>query len=380
KLTLVHGCYWKKCSFCDVTLDYIGRYELSPIKILVDRIEKIVRETKQTGFHFVDEAAPPNLLKELAIELIKRKIAISWWTNIRFEKSFSDDLCFLLAKSGCIAVSGGLEVASDRLLEKMKKGVTVEQVASVTNAFTNAGIMVHAYLMFGFPTQTEQETIDSLERVRQLFEAGIIHSGFWHRFSLTAHSPIAKNPEEFEVKIIGPKKGTFAWNDLVHEDAKGCKHGFYAKGLEKAIFNFMHGIGFDKELDFWFDFKVPKPKVQKNLVQKSLLQLQKTDLEKFQSKVLWLGNLPEIEFYFVETKRKKMTKAKLTFFERAEDFQLKVSEEVGKWLLEILAEAVPESEKFLSLKDLSETFPNNFTEFLASETWEILREKGLVLV
>ncbi len=66
KLTVAHGCYWKKCSFCDVSLDYIGRYETATAEKLADRIQQIVEETGQTGFHFVDEAAPPKALKALA--------------------------------------------------------------------------------------------------------------------------------------------------------------------------------------------------------------------------------------------------------------------------------------------------------------------------
>src|SRR5258706_1394048 len=209
KLTVAHGCYWKKCSFCDVTLDYISRFDAISASTLVDRIETIVDETKQTGFHFVDEAAPPKALKALAAELKKRQLAISWWGNIGFEKSFTRKLCKELADTGCIAVSGGLEVASDRLLNLMKKGVSVEQVASVTRAFSDAGILVHAYLMYGFPTQTVQETVDALEYVRQLFEAGCIQSGFFHRFTCTVHSPVGKNPEYYGVTLLPLPKISF---------------------------------------------------------------------------------------------------------------------------------------------------------------------------
>ena len=201
KLTVAHGCYWKKCSFCDVSLDYISRYDAASAETLVDRIEAIVAETGQTGFHFVDEAAPPKSLKALAAELDRRRMAISWWGNIRFEKSFTPALCRQLADSGCIAISGGLEVASDRLLALMKKGVSVEQVARVTRGFTDAGILVHAYLMYGFPTQTVQDTVDALEYVRQLFAAGCIQSGFWHRFACTVHSPVGRDPAAYGVTL-----------------------------------------------------------------------------------------------------------------------------------------------------------------------------------
>lgn len=270
KLTVAHGCYWKKCSFCDVSLDYISRYENATATELVNRIEQIVAETGQTGFHFVDEAAPPKALKALALELIARNVSISWWGNIRFEKSFTPELCQLLADSGCIAVSGGLEVASDRLLNLMKKGVSVEQVARVTKGFTDAGVLVHAYLMYGFPTQTVQDTVDALEYVRQLFAEGCIQSGYFHRFACTVHSPVGKNPEEYGIQLKPLPQGTFAKNDIGFIDPTGVDHAALGEGLNRALYNYMHGIGLDQNVRSWFDQKVPRPTVQKNFIEQAL--------------------------------------------------------------------------------------------------------------
>ncbi len=273
KLTVAHGCYWKKCSFCDVSLDYISRYETASASLLVDRIEQIVAETGQTGFHFVDEAAPPKILKALAEELIRRKVLISWWGNIRFEKTFTPELALLLAKSGCIAMSGGLEVASDRLLNLMKKGVSVEQVAQVTKGFSDAGILVHAYLMYGFPTQTVQETVDALEYVRQLFENGCIQSGFFHRFTCTVHSPVGKNPEEYGISLIPLPPVSFAKNDIAFIDPTGVDHDALGVGLKKAIYNFMHGVGLEQDVRTWFEhgeMVIPKSKVSRKKIAKIL--------------------------------------------------------------------------------------------------------------
>lgn len=271
KLTVAHGCYWKKCSFCDVSLDYISRYETASASLLVDRIEAIVAETGQTGFHFVDEAAPPKILKALAEELIRRKVIISWWGNIRFEKTFTPELCELLAQSGCIAMSGGLEVASDRLLDLMKKGVSVEQVAQVTKGFSDAGILVHAYLMYGFPTQTVQETVDSLEYVRQLFENGCIQSGFFHRFTCTAHSPVGLDPEAYGIELVPLPPISFAKNDVAFIDSAGVDHDLLGIGLKKAIYNFMHGVGFEEDAHKWFDIQsIPKTSVGRNKIAKVL--------------------------------------------------------------------------------------------------------------
>ena len=283
KLTVAHGCYWKKCSFCDVSLDYISRYETASASLLVDRIEQIVAETGQTGFHFVDEAAPPKALKALAEELIRRKVHISWWGNIRFEKTFTPELAELLAESGCIAMSGGLEVASDRLLKLMKKGVSVEQVAQVTKGFSEAGILVHAYLMYGFPTQTVQDTVDALEYVRQLFENGCIQSGFFHRFACTVHSPVGLNPEEYGIELIPLPPVTFGKNDIGFIDPTGVDHDLLGLGLKKAIYNYMHGIGLEEDVRTWFQdalnehsngkrsaLKFPKSSVPRHQIEKAL--------------------------------------------------------------------------------------------------------------
>ena len=273
KLTVAHGCYWKKCSFCDVSLDYISRYETASASLLVDRIEQIVAETGQTGFHFVDEAAPPKALKALAEELIRRKVVISWWGNIRFEKTFTPQVAELLAQSGCIAMSGGLEVASDRLLNLMKKGVSVEQVAQVTKGFSDAGILVHAYLMYGFPTQTVQETVDALEYVRQLFESGCIQSGFFHRFICTVHSPVGLNPQEYGIELVPLPEITFAKNDVAFIDPTGVDHDALGQGLKKAIYNYMHGVGFELKAHSWFDglgMAIPKTTVAHNFIENAL--------------------------------------------------------------------------------------------------------------
>ncbi|RYY59727.1 MAG: radical SAM protein, partial [Chitinophagaceae bacterium] len=261
KLTMAHGCYWGKCTFCDISLDYIKLYEPIAASLLADRMEQMMKQTGQNGFHFVDEAAPPALMRALALEIIRRKLTLSWWANVRFEKSFTRDLCLLLKRSGCIAISGGLEVASDRLLEMIRKGITVAQVAQVNKHFTEAGIMVHAYLMYGFPTQTEQETIDSLEMVRQMFAAGVLQSAFWHLFTMTTHSPVGMQPEKFKVRRQSALVGAFANNDLVHIDELGADHETFAFGLKKSLFNYMHGIGLNEPLQKWFDCKVPKPSV-----------------------------------------------------------------------------------------------------------------------
>jgi Radical SAM superfamily len=270
KLTVAHGCYWKKCSFCDVSLDYISRYDAATAETLADRVQAIVAETGQTGFHLVDEAAPPKSLKALAAELQRRQLNISWWGNIRFEKSFTPALCRQLADSGCIAISGGLEVASDRLLNLMKKGVSVDQVARVTHAFSDAGILVHAYLMYGFPTQTVHDTVDALEYVRQLFANGCIQSGFFHRFACTVHSPVGQRPPDYGVTLLPLPPVSFAKNDIGFVDPTGVDHDALGVALKKALYNYMHGLGLEEDVRSWFSGNVPRTRVHRQRIARAL--------------------------------------------------------------------------------------------------------------
>ena len=300
KMTLAHGCYWHRCAFCDTSLDYIKRYEPLLVTDVVNKIEKLIKETGNHSFHFVDEAAPPALLKNMAIELIRRKISITWWTNIRFEKSFKPDLCRLLAKSGCIAISGGLEVASDSLLNIIDKGVTVEQVSSVAGALSSAGILVHTYLMYGFPGQTEQEIIDALENVRQLFDLGLIDSAFWHQFALTAHSPVGLNPEKFGIKVTGPIEGSFARNDLEYSTNSNYDPSKYSQGLKSALANYMVGKELQKPIQNWFSFKTPKTTVKKQYIQKLMLENRQILDIHDSSRFLWTGSRLSYQNGFIE--------------------------------------------------------------------------------
>jgi hypothetical protein len=382
KLTMAHGCYWGKCTFCDISLDYIKVYEPATAMLLADRVEELIEKTGERGFHFVDEAAPPALMKAFALEIIKRDITITWWANIRFEKSFTSDLCMLLKSSGCVAISGGLEVASDRLLKLIDKGVTVEQVARVTHDFTEAGIMVHAYLMYGYPTQTTQETIDSLEMVRQMFELGTMQSGFWHQFALTAHSPVGLNPEEFGV-TPQLKEITFANNDIEFKDKTGIDHGKFSFGLKKSLFNYMHGICFDFPLDEWFEFKVPKTKVEPHFIQDSLEAVDEDFSVKANGKVYWLGGEPEI---FEKTKTKRgdtWSLMELVFHDNVGTFEITLDLDHGQWLVEMLPKLSPKNEKSFSFSELKTHFEGGFEDFELfwfSKPVGVLRESGLILV
>jgi hypothetical protein len=383
KLTMAHGCYWGKCTFCDISLDYIKIYEPVAASLICDRMEQMIAATGFNGFHFVDEAAPPSLMKALSLEILTRKLNVAWWTNVRFEKSFTQDLCYLLKAAGCIAVSGGLEVASDRLLQLIQKGITVAQVAKVNKHFTEAGIMVHAYLMYGFPTQTAQETIDSLEMVRQLFEAGILQSAFWHQFAMTAHSPVGLAPEKFGVKSVIPFTPTFADNDVVHEDPTGTEHELFSDGLKKSLHNYMHAVGFDIPLYKWFEHKVPKTTVAPDYIRSVLMEPEAVNASA-NAKVVFIGPIPAIE-YFVKTKKgSSWSMASLRFESNTKTIAISVPDTQGKWLYELLQKIHIDQPKKYTLQEIKADYEaaglEHFELFWDNKPINGLNKAGLLSV
>jgi hypothetical protein len=358
KITLAHGCYWRKCSFCDVNLDYIQHYETRSVAHLVDEMERLIAQTGQRGFHFVDEAAPPKVLAKLALELLRRNLGVTLWGNIRFEKAFTPDLCRLLAAAGLVAVTGGLEVASDRLLERIRKGVTVEQVARCAGAFREAGVMVHAYLMYGFPTQTAQETIDAMELVRQLFAADLVNSAFWHRFVLTRHAPIHDEAAAFGVQLPATGK-RFATNDLPHLDPTGADHDAFDDGLVASLHAWMQGHELDRPVHSWFD-AAPRTTEPADRIARAL-----DEPAPVGARLVWLGGLPLVEQYGVQ-------------LHSSEGSDLVPCTEPERDWLEATLDAARPDQPSLRWADAVAAYPGDWAVFAAR--WERVRELGAVLI
>lgn len=377
KVTVAHGCYWKRCAFCDVSLDYIKRYEPASTTVLLDRIETLIAETGETGFHFVDEAAPPARLVDLALALLERGRVISWWGNIRFEASFTSDVSRLLAASGCIAVSGGLETASDRLLALMDKGVTVAQAARAAHNLTRAGIMVHAYLIYGFPTETTQETIDALERVRQFFEADLLQSAYWHRFTATVHSPVGRSPSTYGITIDPPAGRTFARNDVVHRDPRAGDLDALGRGLARAVYHYMHGMGVDDEVPGWFEARMPRPKVKATAVRNVLEATEAAETDPA-ARLVWIGGRAQVE-------PGARGRTALALYGRPTVTRVPLREALAGWLEAWIGAASLRGRggrPSPTLGEMAATYPGpgSFTEWSEGRAWRTIRRAGLLIV
>lgn len=371
KLVLAHGCYWAKCAFCDTALDYIGRFDSAGGRQAADWMDEAALQTGSSGFHFVDEAAPPKLLKELSLELLRRGRKYTWWTNIRLEPAFTADLCRLMAAAGCIAVSGGLEAASDRLLALVNKGVTVEEAVATLRNFDRAGIMVHAYLMYGIPTQTMQETVDALETVRQMFRAELVGSAFWHRYAMTVHSPSGKNPETYKVKIKDEHPNSFANNEISFTEKRDYDIDAAGRALERSLAAYMAGMELDKPAHKWFGQRAPRTSVEETLVADLLIKPDASRLFDPEARCLWTGS------------ESRQTEGGVMLCSRTGGKMLRLGEAESSFVVETCGRCgigMP-AVTFGSLSERwAECCEGSFLAFYHSKKWDVLRDYGMLQI
>ncbi|MDY3979488.1 MAG: cobalamin-dependent protein [Tidjanibacter sp.] len=369
KIMLAHGCYHHRCAFCDTSLDYIRCYDPLSATQVVDQMESIAKTTGSYCFHFVDEAAPPKLLKDVALEILRRGKRFSWWTNIRFEKAYTGDLCELLARSGCIAVSGGLEVASDRLLGVIDKGIDIEQATIAMRNFYYAGIMVHTYLMYGLPTETLQESIDALEVVRQMFRAELIGSAFWHRYAMTVHSPSGIEPEHFGVRRKDRLSNPFANNEVAFAENRGYSLDEVGDALTLSLANYLVGEGLEKPVNKWFEHKVPPTSIAPSLITDHLIKPDRCRIYDPSARIVWLGG------------DAALTDEGLLVRTSSEQREVKLPEEEAEFMASIM-EQVGNLDETYSFGDIEEVWQKNFErpfiEFYSSKKWDQMRRMGLL--
>jgi radical SAM superfamily enzyme YgiQ (UPF0313 family) len=265
KAYLAHGCYWAQCTFCDTTLDYIRSYRKPDPAALYRHLRDQADHTGVRGIHLVDEAAPPASLLRLALlNLADRGPPLSFWGNIRFEPAFTPDTAAILAAGGLTGVSGGIEVAAEAAFKRMHKGLSLDILVRCCAAFKEAGILIHAYLIYGYWDQDEQELIDSAEVLRQCFAEGLLDSAFWHPFVLTRHSGLYAAPPPGLNPILPPDSAPrFALNDLSFTGEARFRP--YGEALDHLLARWTAGDT-SSPVTSAFPFKVPPPAVAPRLV------------------------------------------------------------------------------------------------------------------
>jgi hypothetical protein len=215
------GCYYRKCTFCNLHLDH-RNFRLRKTKLLMEDIRSLSQKYHTQCFFFTDESVPINKLRDISQSLLESQLDIKWMGGVRFENALDGDLLAKMSKSGCQKLVFGLESYNQRVLDLMKKGTSTDVVKRILNECLKAGISFHLYTIVGFPTETEEEALETLDFVLQgkyLTSPGF--SCLPSLFGMEKDSPITHNPAEYGLRSIMAPRGEDLGLGYFYEVEKG---------------------------------------------------------------------------------------------------------------------------------------------------------------
>lgn len=195
------GCYWGACAFCTHFHTYGNDYRTLQDVGLARHIRALQAQHDCDHFYFVDESLAPSKARAFAQLFIQEALHICWGTEIRFERALTDDTLSVMARSGCRALSFGLESGSQRVLDRMQKGILVADIHRILEGCERFGIAAHAMCIIGFPGETQAECAETIQLVeRNRHRLALL--GF-SPFTLNVNSIVHRNPEAYRISLTG---------------------------------------------------------------------------------------------------------------------------------------------------------------------------------
>ena len=158
------GCP-SKCTFCDIRLT---RYRYRSAINVLSEIQ-FLRSRGINEFFIIDDTFTINRKRvfELCNLLIDENLGIKFKISSRIDR-VDLEMLNILKKAGCYRIHYGIESGSQRLLDYLEKGITLEQIRTTINNTKKAGIEVFAYMMIGIPTETKDDIKKSMDLVLEL--------------------------------------------------------------------------------------------------------------------------------------------------------------------------------------------------------------------
>ena len=238
---LSKGCYWGKCTFCDIRSDKEYFICKTP-KQVVDELIELKKKYKIKHFEFTDESMPPEFHSKLADELIFRDADITFYCMVRLEKGFTKELLKKMYKAGARMLEWGFEAASPRIIDLMKKGIDDKERFNILRDSANVGLWNHIFIMFGFPTETPKESLLTAKTVNE--NKDIIDSYITMDFVLRKHADIQKLVEKYGISETKNETNLLSDYDFSEEDnLKEKRRLFYSKLRKKYLYT--------NNLPFW---------------------------------------------------------------------------------------------------------------------------------
>ncbi len=201
------GCYWRKCTFCNLHVDNL-KFRLRNLDLVLEDIDKLKEKYGAEYMFFSDECMPVKQLDSLSSRLIEKGNDVKWMAGIRFDKGLTKEILAKARKAGCLKMVFGLESSNKRVLSLMDKGIETEITKNIIDYCDETGVAIHMYVIVGFPSETREEALETLDFVisNEKFLKSKGASCLACLFELEKHAPILRDPGKYGLTKIGHPK------------------------------------------------------------------------------------------------------------------------------------------------------------------------------
>ncbi|GJQ58164.1 MAG: hypothetical protein SCALA701_09650 [Candidatus Scalindua sp.] len=218
------GCYWRKCTFCNLHVDNL-RFRSRNLDLLLQDVVRLKEKYDTEYLFFSDECMPVKQLHNLSLRLIEEKCNIKWMAGVRFDKGLTQEILEKVRKAGCLKLVYGLESSNKRVLSLMDKGTETAVTKGIIDSCLASGIAIHMYVIVGFPSETREEALETLDFVlsHERFMRSKGASCLVCLFELEKHAPILRDPAKYGLSRIGHPKRDDLSLGYFYETSRGMK-------------------------------------------------------------------------------------------------------------------------------------------------------------
>lgn len=194
-LPLSRGCYWGRCSFCNISCQTVATYRTRAVDKALQDMQHAIAETGSNWFDFPVDSFRPKELRKLAQGIIASGIQVEWGAEVLLDPGFKDDVIAELSQSGCRCLRFGLESACEETLKAMNKPTRPHEARRIMASCKANGIQVAVMLIAGFPTESQSQLMRTYDYLAE--NADRIDFLTIHQYSLVPGSPMANDPDQF---------------------------------------------------------------------------------------------------------------------------------------------------------------------------------------
>jgi len=237
------GCYWRKCTFCNLHVDNL-RFRMRNLDLVLEDMERLKEKYGAEYMFFSDECMPVKQLDNLSSRLNEEGNSVKWMAGVRFDKGLTKEVLKNARAAGCLKMVFGLESSNKRVLSLMDKGIETEITRNIIDYCVDSDMAVHMYVIVGFPTETREEALETLNFImsNERFLESRGSSCLACLFELEKHAPILRDPGKYGLtKIAHPKRddmslGYFYETDKgMTPDEAGNVYGYIKEEIDKRL-------------------------------------------------------------------------------------------------------------------------------------------------